>query len=87
MAAVAFAQPVEKSRLPAFPPVPNNGLKLRREAGAMCDWSSVFHFDYGDDWFFLVTCTAVKESSAKRPFKKIVTTCGTAPEQYPEFDE
>lgn len=47
----------------------------------------VFHFDYGDDWFFLVTCTAVKESAAKRPFKKIVATHGTAPEQYPDFDE
>lgn len=47
----------------------------------------VFHFDYGDDWFFLVTCTAVKESSAKRPFKKIVATDGTAPKQYPDFDD
>lgn len=47
----------------------------------------VFHFDYGDDWFFLVTCTAVKEASAKRPCKKIVAVHGTAPEQYPDFDE
>ncbi|AHF92470.1 hypothetical protein OPIT5_21640 [Opitutaceae bacterium TAV5] len=44
----------------------------------------IFHFDYGDDWFFLVTCTAIKESSAKRPFKKVVATQGTPPEQYPE---
>jgi hypothetical protein len=29
----------------------------------------LFHFDYGDDWCFLVTCTAVKESAAKRRFK------------------
>jgi hypothetical protein len=47
----------------------------------------VFHFDYGDDWFFIVTCTAIKESSAKRPFRKIVATHGTAPQQYPAFDE
>ena len=47
----------------------------------------VFHFDYGDDWFFLVTCTAVKESPAKRPFKKILATHGTPPEQYPDFDD
>lgn len=47
----------------------------------------VFHFDYGDDWFFLVTCTAVKESVAKRPFKKIVATHGTAPKQYPTYEE
>ena len=46
----------------------------------------VFHFDYGDDWFFLVTCTAVKESTAKRPFKKIVSTRGTPPEQYPDYE-
>lgn len=47
----------------------------------------LFHFDYGDDWFFLVTCAAVKESAAKRPFRKVVTTRGTPPEQYPDFEE
>ncbi|EIP96634.1 Plasmid pRiA4b ORF-3-like protein [Opitutaceae bacterium TAV1] len=46
----------------------------------------IFHFDYGDDWFFLVTCTAIKESSAKRPFKKVVATQGTPPTQYPGED-
>lgn len=43
----------------------------------------VFHFDYGDDWFFLVTCTAVEESTAKRAFKKVLATVGTPPVQYP----
>ena len=47
----------------------------------------VFHFDYGDDWFFLVTCTAVKESAAKRKFKKVVSTQGTPPVQYEYEDE
>lgn len=47
----------------------------------------IFHFDYGDAWFFLVTCTAIKESPAKRPFKKIVATHGAPPEQYPDFEE
>ncbi|MDR1281611.1 MAG: hypothetical protein LBK99_12405, partial [Opitutaceae bacterium] len=46
----------------------------------------LFHFDYGDDWHFPVTCTAIKESTAKRPFKKIVGTHGTPPTQYPEAD-
>jgi hypothetical protein len=46
----------------------------------------VFHFDYGDDWFFLVTCTAVKESAAKRKFKKVVSTQGTPPVQYADPD-
>lgn len=47
----------------------------------------VFHFDYGDDWYFLVTCIAVKESASKRAFKKILSTSGTPPVQYPDFDE
>lgn len=36
---------------------------------------------------FLVTCTAVKESAAKRPFKKVIATKGTPPEQYPDYEE
>ncbi|HEY5553257.1 MAG TPA: hypothetical protein VIK52_15290, partial [Opitutaceae bacterium] len=47
----------------------------------------LFHFDYGDDWFFLVTCTAIKESPAKRAFKKVIATRGTPPVQYPDYDE
>ncbi len=47
----------------------------------------LFHFDYGDDWFFLLSCTAVKESTAKRRSRKVISTKGTPPEQYPEFDE
>lgn len=47
----------------------------------------LFHFDYGDDWFFPVTCTAVKESSAKKPFKKVIATHGTPPEQYPDAED
>ncbi len=46
----------------------------------------IFHFDYGDDWFFLVTCTAVKESGKKQRFKKVLSTEGTPPEQYPDPD-
>lgn len=47
----------------------------------------LFHFDYGDDWCFLITCTAIDDSPAKRPFKKVVATRGTPPEQYPDFEE
>lgn len=47
----------------------------------------LFHFDYGDDWFFLVHCTAVKESAAKRRFRKVLSTRGTPPEQYPDFED
>lgn len=42
----------------------------------------VFHFDYGDDWYFLVTCTGVKTSTAKRAFRDVVSTHGTPPVQY-----
>lgn len=47
----------------------------------------LFHFDYGDDWMFLLTCTAVKESEAKRKFKRVVAKQGPPPVQYPDFDE
>ncbi len=46
----------------------------------------IFHFDFGDDWFFLITCTAVKESDKKRRFKKVLATSGTPPVQYPDPD-
>lgn len=47
----------------------------------------LFHFDYGDDWCFLVTCTGVKESARKRRFRKLLSSHGTPPEQYPDFEE
>ena len=47
----------------------------------------LFHFDYGDDWFFLVSCTGVKESTAKRPFRKVLSSRGTPPEQYPHYED
>lgn len=47
----------------------------------------LFHFDYGDDWFFLVTCTAVTAAAGTKPFRKIATTKGTPPVQYPDYEE
>ena len=47
----------------------------------------LFHFDYGDDWFFLITCTAVRVSDAKRRFQKVLSTRGSPPAQYPDFEE
>ncbi len=45
----------------------------------------LFLFDYGDDWFFQVTCTGEEES---KPFKKpkILSTSGQAPIQYPAYE-
>ncbi len=47
----------------------------------------LFHFDYGDDWFFLLTCTSVKDSEVKKPFLKVLSKTGTPPVQYPGADE
>ncbi len=47
----------------------------------------IFLFDYGDDWFFLITCMRVKESEAKHRFRKVVATTGEPPEQYPGMDD
>jgi hypothetical protein len=47
----------------------------------------VFHFDYGADWYFLITCTAVKESPAKRRFKKLLAIEGKPPVQYPDCED
>jgi len=44
----------------------------------------IYHCEFGTDWYFLVTCTAIRESTAKRSFKKILSTSDTPPEQYPE---
>ena len=46
-----------------------------------------FLFDYGDDWRFPVTCTAVGESAGKRRFRKVLSNKGDPPEQYPDMEE
>ncbi len=46
----------------------------------------IFLFDYGDDWWFLLTCTGEAEvRTFKRP--KLLSTTGTPPEQYPDWEE
>jgi hypothetical protein len=47
----------------------------------------LFHFDYGDDWHFPVTCTAIEDSPAKRRSRQFISQKGTAPIQYPNCDE
>jgi hypothetical protein len=47
----------------------------------------VFHFDFGDDWFFLLTCTGVKEGESKRRSRKVISKRGVPPQQYPNFEE
>ena len=46
--------------------------------------SMLFHFDYGDDWYFLVKCTAIAEMDKQSRFNKVLSTKGTPPVQYPD---
>lgn len=46
-----------------------------------------FHFDYGDDWMFLVRCDAIEPTPTKRKVSKVLTRTGTPPEQYPGCEE
>lgn len=46
-----------------------------------------FHFDYGDDWMFLVRCDAVEPAATKRKVSKVLTRTGTPPVQYPDCEE
>ena len=47
----------------------------------------LFHFDYGDDWYFLVTCVKTEETKSKFRKPKIRDKQGTPPEQYPDDEE
>jgi len=47
----------------------------------------IFLFDYGDDWQFLITCTAIQPRSDKKKIRQVLSTKGPQPEQYPEPDD
>lgn len=47
----------------------------------------LFHFDFGDDWFFLVTCSRIKECGKTVPFCNVQSVKGTPPVQYPNDDD
>lgn len=46
----------------------------------------VFHFDFGDDWFFLLTCKGIQESDKKRGYQKILSKIDKPPLQYPDVE-
>lgn len=46
----------------------------------------LFHFDYGDDWEFPVTCIDILEEDSTRRQRKVLTRRGTPPEQYPQSE-
>lgn len=48
----------------------------------------LFHFDYGDDWRFRVTCDSLTEAQqGQKQGVRILSRTGKFPEQYPDFDE
>jgi hypothetical protein len=47
----------------------------------------LFLFDYGDEWLFKAECVSRGDKMPKVKYPRIVKSAGTAPEQYPQFDE
>lgn len=47
----------------------------------------LFHFDYGEDWMFIVKCTDVETTSSRRRKPEKLDIVGEFPEQYPDCDE
>lgn len=47
----------------------------------------LFHFDYGDDWNFLVQCTAIEQSKSRKRKPETLQVVGRFPEQCPDVDE
>ena len=46
----------------------------------------LFHFDYGDDWMFLVECLEISDPVSSVKYPRLAKTVGEAPEQYPECE-
>jgi len=46
----------------------------------------IFHFDFGDDWQFLLVVESLVEGSSDSLKSKVIEQQGTPPEQYPEWD-
>lgn len=47
----------------------------------------VFLFDYGDDWRFELICTNIAMGTKLKKKTAILSTIGTPPEQYPDYEE
>lgn len=46
----------------------------------------LFHFDYGDDWRFIVTCEAIETTKSRKRKPEILEAPGEFPEQYPDYE-
>ena len=47
----------------------------------------LFHFDYGDDWRFLIECIDIQNTKSRKRKAEILKISGTFPEQYPEPED
>lgn len=65
--------------------VENTGITEVFEVGD----KMLFHFDYGDDWRFLVECVAVEEGVSRKRKPEVLEIVGEFPAQYeePDYDE
>ena len=43
----------------------------------------LFHFDYGEDWMFVVMCETIEKTSNRKKKPEVLEIAGKFPEQYP----
>ncbi len=61
------------------------GVPLSALFGQQNSWT--FLFDYGDDWMFDVVDQGTRPAEPKKKLPALIETLGTAPEQYPAWDD
>ena len=47
----------------------------------------IYHYDFGDDWRFVVTLEQIDPAPARQKKAKVLEKAGAAPDQYPTWDE
>ena len=47
----------------------------------------LFHFDYGDDWQFLVQCTSIERTKSRKRKPEVIKISGSFPAQYPDEED
>ena len=47
----------------------------------------LFHFDYGDDWRFLIECISIDDTKSRKRNAEVLKITGKFPEQYPDLEE
>ncbi|MDL2344123.1 hypothetical protein QOL99_08155 [Deinococcus sp. MIMF12] len=61
------------------------GVPVTEPFGRQEKWT--FLFDYGDDWTFDVTYQGLQDAPPRVRLPHVLDSVGTAPDQYPEWDE